>query len=430
MAGSKIGNLYSIMTFGESHGPFIGVVIDGVKPGIEIDIDEIQHEMNRRRPGQSKVTTPRNEKDRAQIVSGVFEGKTTGTPICVIIKNEDQRSKDYSKIKDIFRPGHASYTYLKKYGIFDYRGGGRASGRETATRVAAGAIAKQVLRQHGIEFRGFVRQIGSLVAETVDYDSIEENPVRCCDPQMAKEMETYIRKIAEEGDSVGGIVELHIKGLPSGLGDPVFEKIDAELSHGLMSIGAVKGIEFGSGFASAEMLASENNDVFHQTESGDILPKTNHAGGLLGGITTGQDLVLRIAVKPPSSINKEQLTVDAFGNDVSLSIGGRHDPCICPRVVPVAEAMAAVVILDLLLVQQAIADSRGESPTDIDKRELIDNQLLLLLNERLRLSGPSSDVDFQKLQELAAQLELPKDLVVEIWEAIVKKSAVQEAVNE
>jgi chorismate synthase len=296
MAGSRYGSLFSMITFGESHGPYIGVVIDGIKPGLSIDIAEIQREMQRRRPGQSSVSTPRDEKDRAEIVSGVFEGKTTGTPICVLIRNEDQRSKDYSKLAEIFRPGHAAFTYLKKYGIFDYRGGGRASGRETATRVAAGAIAKQILREYGVGFHGFVRKIGPYEAQEVDYSVIEQNPVRCPDAQIAQKMEAYIREVAEQGDSVGGIVELHITGLPAGLGDPVFEKLDAELAHGLMSIGATKGIEFGSGFKAAEMLGSENNDVFHVDQNGAVMPRTNNAGGLLGGISTGQDVVLRLAV--------------------------------------------------------------------------------------------------------------------------------------
>ncbi|MCB0262494.1 MAG: chorismate synthase [Calditrichia bacterium] len=413
MAGSKYGSLYAVMTFGESHGPYIGAVIDGVKPGISIDIDEIQREMQRRRPGQSKVSTPRNEQDRAIIVSGVFEGKTTGTPICVLVKNEDQRSKDYSKIAEVVRPGHAAYTYLKKYGIFDFRGGGRASGRETAMRVAAGAIAKQVLREHGIEFYGFVRKIGKLEAQTVDYDFIEKNPVRCPDPAVAAQMETYIRDIAETGDSVGGVVELHIKGLPAGLGDPAFEKLDAELAHGLLSIGATKGIEFGSGFAAAEMLASENNDVFHVNGSGEIVPKTNHAGGLLGGISTGQDVILRLGVKPPSSINKIQHTVNQSGETVPLSVGGRHDPCICPRVVPVAEAMAAIVILDLLLVQQQIqSDVTAGKQSELD---VVDAQLALLIKKRMELAKQTGSTSPKHLDDFAEQLGIDKSVLAEIW---------------
>ena len=416
MAGSRYGSLFSIMTFGESHGPCIGVVIDGIRPGLPIDIAEIQREMQRRRPGQSSVSTPRDEKDRAEIVSGVFEGKTTGTPICVLIRNEDQRSKDYSKLAEIFRPGHAAFTYLKKYGIFDYRGGGRASGRETATRVAAGAIAKQVLREYGIQFYGFVRKIGPYEAQQIDYNIIEQNPVRCPDAAMAEKMETFIRKVAEQGDSVGGIVELHITGLPPGLGDPVFEKLDAELAHGLMSIGATKGIEFGSGFKAAEMLGSENNDVFHVDEGGNIMPRTNNAGGLLGGISTGQDVVLRLAVKPPSSINKVQHTVDKFGNPVELSVGGRHDPCICPRVVPVAEAMAAIVILDLLLIQQQI--QQNQQFTAQQELDLVDAQLALLIQKRLMLGQQTHASLPENLESMAVELDLSPELLHQFWELL------------
>ena len=439
MAGSKFGSLYSIMTFGESHGPFIGVVIDGVKPGIPIDTDALQQEMNRRRPGQSKVTTPRDEKDQAQIVSGVFEGKTTGTPICILIQNQDQRSKDYSKFAKIVRPGHAAFTYLKKYGIFDYRGGGRASGRETATRVAAGAIAKQILQEYGVDFKAFVSKIGPHEINSIDYDFIEKNPVRTCDPDAAAAMETFIRQAADEGDSVGGIVELHIKGLPAGLGDPVFEKIDAELAHGIMSIGALKGIEFGSGFKAAEMKASENNDVFHVGGNGNIEPKTNHAGGILGGISTGQDLVLRIAVKPPSSINKIQHTVNWEGEEVPLTIGGRHDPCICPRVVPVAEAVAALVILDLLLVQENIQEKTTNIEMLNKEIDLVDGQLLMLLKKRLTLTqdlvekqgrasfandGTELPENLQsKLEHFAEELALDKSMVKQIWKQIEQEAA-------
>jgi chorismate synthase len=405
-----------MITFGESHGPYIGVVIDGIKPGLSIDIAEIQREMQRRRPGQSSVSTPRDEKDRAEIVSGVFEGKTTGTPICVLIRNEDQRSKDYSKLAEIFRPGHAAFTYLKKYGIFDYRGGGRASGRETATRVAAGAIAKQILREYGVGFHGFVRKIGPYEAQEVDYSVIEQNPVRCPDAQIAQKMEAYIREVAEQGDSVGGIVELHITGLPAGLGDPVFEKLDAELAHGLMSIGATKGIEFGSGFKAAEMLGSENNDVFHVDQNGAVMPRTNNAGGLLGGISTGQDVVLRLAVKPPSSINKVQKTVDKFGNPVELSVGGRHDPCICPRVVPVAEAMAAIVILDLLLIQQQI--QQNQQFTIRQELDLVDAQLALLIQKRLLLAGQTTENEPEHLERFAEMLALPPDLLRQFWQLL------------
>lgn len=417
MAGNKFGSLFSVMTFGESHGPYLGVVIDGIKPGVPLDLQEIQREMNRRRPGQSRVTTARDEKDRAEIISGVFEGKTTGAPICILIKNEDPRSKDYAALKDIFRPGHAAYTYLKKYGIFDYRGGGRASGRETAARVAAGALAKQVLKPYGIGFHAFTRKVGPYEAQTVDYDFIEQNPVRCCDPQAAPRMEEYIRQIAAEGDSVGGIVEMHVTGLPAGLGEPVFEKLDAELAHGLMSIGAVKGIEFGEGFRAAELKGSEMNDPFGVAETGDIAPLSNRAGGILGGISTGQPVVLRLAVKPPSSIKKNQQSVDREGKEISLVIEGRHDPCICPRVVPVAEAMAALVILDLLLVQQAISETGGNAKNGKREIGVIDAHLLLLLHRRLAL-GDENNQTVSNVYEYANQLGLDENLVQCIWKLI------------
>lgn len=432
MAGNKFGSLFSIMTFGESHGPYIGVVIDGIKPGLPIDLQEIQQEMNRRRPGQSRLTTTRQETDRAEIISGIFEGKTTGTPICILIKNEDHHSKDYAALKEIFRPGHAAYTYLKKYGIFDYRGGGRASGRETAARVAAGAIAKQALKPYGIDFHAFTRKVGPWEAQTVDYDFIEQNPIRCCDPQIAPRMEEYIRQIAAEGDSAGGVVELHITGLPAGLGDPVFEKLDAELAHGLMSIGAVKGIEFGEGFRAAELKGSEMNDPFGVDETGKIAPLSNRAGGILGGISTGQTVVLRLAVKPPSSIKKAQKTVDRQGKALALSIEGRHDPCICPRVVPVAEAMAALVILDLLLVQQAISESRGNIKNWEREIDLIDAQLLLLLRQRLAPGDVNQTAmpaysqrekhSFPNLSEYAGQLALDENFLRRIWELIREHS--------
>lgn len=438
MAGNKFGSFYSIMTFGESHGSYIGAVIDGIKPGIDMDEKEIQREMNRRRPGQSKLTTPRNEKDKAMIISGIFEGKTTGTPICILIKNEDPRSKDYSKLREIFRPGHAAYTYLKKYGIFDYRGGGRASGRETAARVAAGALAKQVLQSQGIEFKAFTRQIGPIDAQSVDYDFIEKNPVRCCDPQAAPKMIAYIEEIAREGDSIGGVVELHIKGLPTGLGDPVFEKIDAELAHGLMSIGAIKGIELGDGFRVSEQKGSETNDLFHLSDAGQIEPKTNHSGGVLAGISTGQNIILRLAVKAPSSIKKEQTTVDNQGNEVKLSIEGRHDPCICPRVVPVAEAMAALVILDLILVQNAISDKNENMEKVKNELDVVDTQLMLLIKKRhilkanLKKIHPAALSESEpqlyttciqsELKKIAQELDLDENRLEEIWKSISEQN--------
>ena len=353
MAGNTFGTIFKVTTFGESHGPAIGCVIDGCPPNIELNESDIQAELDRRRPGQSSVTTPRNESDTVEILSGVFEGKTTGVPIALLIRNADQKSKDYSNIKDVFRPGHADMTFENKYGIRDYRGGGRSSGRETACRVAAGAIAKKILRQHNIQCSAFTSQVGDIIGETVDLDFIEKNPVRAADPNKADEMKALIESLATEGDSIGGAVSLIITGLPVGLGDPVFDKCEAILSHALMSIGTIKGIEFGMGFNAIAMKGSEHNDVF-VSDNDAISTQTNHAGGILGGITNGEPLMCRLAIKPPSSISKNQDTVTKDGKETNISVTGRHDPCICPRVVPVVESMSAIAILDMLLIQKTI----------------------------------------------------------------------------
>ena len=353
MSGSIFGSIFKVSTFGESHGSAIGCVIDGCPAGIPITQEDIQFELNRRRPGQSSVTTPRKESDTVEILSGVFEDQTTGAPIALLIRNADQRSKDYSNIKDVFRPGHADMTFQEKYGIRDYRGGGRSSGRETACRVAAGALAKKVLQSYGVTFTGYTSQVGELKASVVDIDQIEKNPVRCADPTVASQMVELIEQLASEGDSIGGAVSLLIKGLPVGLGDPVFDKYDAILSHALMSIGTIKGIEFGEGFGAVTMKGSDHNDTFVQTSDG-VSTETNHAGGILGGITNGQDVICRLAVKPPSSISKSQNTVTKDGQETEISVTGRHDPCICPRVVPVVEAMAAIATLDCFLKQKTV----------------------------------------------------------------------------
>ncbi len=384
MSGNVFGQAFRVMTFGESHGPYIGVVIDGVRPGIPLDVEWLQRELERRRPGQSAVVTPRQESDRVQVISGIFEGKTTGTPICLLIPNHDQRSQDYSHIQAIFRPGHAGFTFLKKYGVFDYRGGGRASGRETAARVAAGAVAKQLLAGRGIRIIGFTRQIGDVEITRVDLDAIDKNPVRAPDLQAAQAMIAAIRKAKKAGDSLGGVVEIRVQNCPPGLGEPVFHKLEADLAAALMSIGAVKGFEMGSGFAAARMKGSEHNDSFVQDENGRIHLATNRAGGVLGGISTGDDLIMHIAVKPPSSIGKKQRTVDHQGRPVEFQIGGRHDPCICPRVVPVAEAMVALVLIDHLLMQERLLQS-NELETLRQQIDTIDTQLLLLLAQRKRL---------------------------------------------
>lgn len=354
MSGSIFGSVFKVSTFGESHGPAIGCVIDGCPPNIELTAGDIQFELDRRRPGQSSVTTPRKESDTVEILSGVFENKTTGAPIALLIRNADQRSKDYSKIKDVFRPGHADMTFHEKYGIRDYRGGGRSSGRETACRVAAGAVAKNVLKHFGIRCMAYTDQVGLIKANSFDENEIENNPVRCPDPVAAKDMVRLIEDLAKDGDSIGGAVTLLIQGAPTGLGDPVFDKFDAVLSHGLMSIGTIKGIEFGEGFGAISMKGSDHNDVFVESDDG-ISTKTNHAGGILGGITNGQEIRCRLAIKPPSSISKSQQTVTKDGVATDVSVTGRHDPCICPRVVPVVEAMAAIVVLDRLLTQEMVS---------------------------------------------------------------------------
>ncbi|MHC1636435.1 MAG: chorismate synthase [Candidatus Methanospirareceae archaeon] len=353
MSGNSFGSLFRVTTWGESHGKAIGVVVDGCPAGIELSEEDIQKELERRRPGVSEVTTRRAEEDRVIILSGIFEGKTLGTPISMLVYNKDVDSSPYEEIKDIARPGHADFTYEVKYGIRDYRGGGRASGRETVARVAAGAIAKKILAKHGIEIIGHVVEIGGIRAKKMGIEEIrgnvERNAVRCADLEAAKRMEERIKEVMKEGDSVGGIVEIIALNVPAGLGEPVFDKLDAELAKALMSIGAVKGVEIGVGFEAARMRGSEMNDAFF-IENGKIKMRTNNAGGILGGISTGAPIICRIAVKPTSSIAKVQKSVDMRRmEEVEFSLKGRHDPCICPRIVPVAEAMVALVIVDFLM---------------------------------------------------------------------------------
>ena len=355
MAGNTFGKYFRITTFGESHGKAIGVVIDGVKPGLPIDTRYIQRELDRRRPGQSKVTTARSEEDKVEILSGVFEGRTTGMPICMVIWNRDQKPQAYEKIKNVFRPGHAGYAYLAKYGISDYRGGGRSSGRETASRVAAGAMAKSLLEKIGVRINAYTLEAGGIKAKTIDFKQIEKNPLRCPDPVAARKMERKILKMKKEGDSIGGIVEIVVKNPPVGLGEPVFNKLEADLAKALMSIGAVKGFEVGNGFAAARLKGSENNDpMYYDKRLKRVRTTTNNAGGISGGISNGEDIILRIAVKPASSIVKEQKTVTAEGKPATISVEGRHDPCICPRVVPVAESMVALTLLDHLWKQESL----------------------------------------------------------------------------
>lgn len=356
MAGNSFGDLFKITTFGESHGPAIGVIIDGTPPGLSISDAIIQKELDRRRPGQSDVTTPRKEGDKVEILSGVFEGKSTGVPIALLIRNTNQQSKDYSNIKDLYRPGHADYTFQEKFGLRDYKGGGRSSGRETACRVAAGAIAKIALEKEGIRITAYTKSVGNIVAETTDFSVIETNSVRAADSKAAERMSELIKSLRAKGDSIGSTIEAVIQGCPAGLGDPVFDKLDAMIAHALMSIGTIKGIEIGEGFASTTKTGSENNDAF-TSKDGQISTVTNNAGGILGGISNGEDIVVRAALKPPSSITVEQNTVTKEGSETTVQVHGRHDPCIAPRAVPVIESMLAITILDRLLVQKSIRTS-------------------------------------------------------------------------
>lgn len=349
MAGSIFGKIFQISTWGESHGKGIGVVIDGCPAGLPLEESDIQQYLDRRKPGQSKFTTMRKETDSAEILSGVFEGRTTGTPISILIRNQDPHSHDYSNIKNLYRPGHADYTFDQKYGFRDYRGGGRSSGRETAARVAAGAVAAKILKELGIEFRTFTKSIGPVSVDSTEYDftQIEKNPLYMPSKKGAEEAGKYLENCLAEQDSSGGTIECIVTGLPVGLGDPVFEKLDANLAKAMFSIGAVKGFEIGDGFSVSSAKGSANNDAFY-SEDHTISKRTNHAGGTLGGMSDGSPLVFRVAIKPTPSISQVQDTVDRNGTPVSLSIHGRHDPVIVPRAVVVVESMTALVLTDLL----------------------------------------------------------------------------------
>ncbi len=358
MAGSTFGQLFRITTFGESHGGGVGVVVDGCPPGLAIAEADIQAELDRRKPGQSSITTPRKEQDKIHILSGVSDGLTTGTPIMMIAYNEDVRSEDYLELKDLYRPGHADYTFTQKYGLRDWKGSGRASARETLGRVAAGAIAKKYLREKlGIEFLSYVEQVGDIRAEvdfnTVTPEMIEANIVRCPDPEAAKRMIALIEDVREANDSVGGVVQGVIKGLPVGLGEPVFDKLPADLAKGMMSINAVKGFEIGSGFGGVSMRGSQHNDEFYIDDKGDVRTRTNHAGGTLGGISNGETVYFRVAIKPVSTISQPQRTVTTDKKPIELEAKGRHDPCVLPRAIPIVDAMSALVIIDLYLRQKA-----------------------------------------------------------------------------
>ena len=363
MSGNSIGRLFTVTTFGESHGPAMGCVVDGCPPGLGLTEADIQADLERRRPGKSRHTTQRQEPDQVRILSGVFEGVTTGTPIGLIIENVDQRSKDYGDIKDKFRPGHADYTYQQKYGIRDYRGGGRASARETTMRVAAGAIARKYLQERlGVVIRGYVSQLGPIELDAPDLSAVDDNPFFCADPGRLPELEEFMDELREAGDSIGARISIVAQHLPPGLGEPVFDKLEASLAHGLMSINAVKGVEIGAGFRAVSQRGSEHRDEM----STEGFAK-NDAGGTLGGISSGQDIVASIALKPTSSIAKPGATIDKSGKDSEISTHGRHDPCVGLRATPIAEAMVALVLMDHYLRHRAQnADVHSETPVVTD----------------------------------------------------------------
>lgn len=359
MSGNSIGQNFVVTTFGESHGRALGCIVDGCPPGMSLDARDIQHDLDRRRPGRSRHTTQRNEPDQVQILSGVFEGVTTGTPIGLIIENMDQRSKDYGDIKDKFRPGHADYTYQQKYGIRDYRGGGRSSARETAMRVAAGAIARKYLRENlGVEIHGYLSQLGPIELAATDLSIVDDNPFFCADPDRLSELEFFMDELRALGDSIGAKVSVLARNLPPGLGEPVFDKLEAAIAHGLMSINAVKGVELGAGFRAVTQRGSE-----HRDELGPDGFSKNDAGGTLGGISSGQDLLASIALKPTSSISVPGKTIDKSGRQTEIVTTGRHDPCVGLRATPIAEAMVALVLMDHYLRQRAQnADVQSVTP--------------------------------------------------------------------
>lgn len=357
MAGNSFGNLFRITTFGESHGRAIGAIIDGCPAGLTIDMDQIQHDLNRRKPGQSAIVTQRKEPDEFEILSGIMDGITTGTPLCIVVWNTNQKSKDYSHIKDLWRPSHADFTYQEKYGIRDYRGGGRSSARETVARVATGAIAKQILAKKGISINAYVSQVGDIILDKSHHDMdlslAETNIVRCPDPAAAEAMIDYIKVIKKEGNTVGGKISCVANNIPVGLGEPVFDKLHAEMARAMMGINAVKGFEYGSGFGSVSMKGSDHNDVFENV-NGKIQTKTNYSGGVQGGISNGMPLYFNVAFKPVATIMQDQKSIDQKGDEATIVGKGRHDPCVVPRAVPIVEAMTALVLLDYLMLNKVI----------------------------------------------------------------------------
>ncbi len=381
MWSNTFGQSFKVTSFGESHGPMMGVVVDGLRPGIPLAPEDIQKQLNRRKPGTGTFSSTRKEPDKARIVSGVFQGRTTGTPLCILIENKDPQSRDYEKIKNLFRPGHADYTWWKKYGIRDYRGGGRSSGRETVARVAAGAVARRLLEEEGIEFLSFSHAIGGISWKNFSTREINHNSLFCPDRKMHNQAVQRLARAKQDKDSLGGIAGLIIKNLPAGLGDPVFHKLDARLAFALLSIGGVKGIEFGQGFEATSMKGSEHND---QMDSSGFL--SNNAGGITGGISTGQDILIRAAIKPVSSIGRLQKTIDKDGKEVQLQLEGRHDTCLLPRILPVMEAMAAIVLADVKLIQAPIGNCQKEINDYRYELELLDSEFLELLARRSQIA--------------------------------------------
>ena len=351
------GNVFTLSTFGESHGEAIGGVVDGMPAGVDIDLDFIQQELNRRRPGQSKITTSRQESDSVEILSGVFEGKSTGCPIGFIVRNSNQRSEDYENMRDVFRPSHADFTYYNKYGLRDHRGGGRSSARETISRCVGGALAKLALRKLGIRITAYTSQVGDIVIDRdyshYDFDEIERNIVRCPDAEKAGRMVALIDQVKQEGDTIGGVISCVVHGCPIGLGEPAFDKLHAALGAAMLSINAVKGFEYGEGFDGVSARGSEQNDIF-VSKDGTIHTLTNHSGGIQGGISNGNDIFFRVAFKPVATLLRPQPTVNAQGQETTLAVKGRHDPCVLPRAVPVVEAMAAMTILDFYLLHKTV----------------------------------------------------------------------------
>ena len=386
MWSNTFGDCFTVTTFGESHGVALGAVLDGIAAGMPIDIADIQAQLDRRRPG-GPLASPRSEPDGVEILSGVFEGVTTGAPVCLLIRNRDARPGDYGHLKDVFRPGHGDYTWQKKYGIRDWRGGGRLSGRETVARVAAGAVARQLLARRGVSIVAHVIQIGDIMAETCDPARIDSDPLRCGDAEASMRMRRAIEDARAAGDSLGGVVQVECRGVPAGWGDPVFRKLDAALAHAMMSIGGVKGFGIGSGFAAAVMRGSEHNDPMTAEGFG-----SNNAGGVLGGISTGAPILMRLAVKPTSSINQPQRSVDRQGNEVEIVGGGRHHPCLCPRIAPGAEAIAALTLADAMLAHEALTraeDSLDALRAELDRR---DAELLAALGARFAVARRIGDL--------------------------------------